>query len=195
MTRVLKSKFIGGGPVTAVVIRPSHHEEFDMFGSAIAINLFQSNLLTRIASDIDDSILYEPAAGHGHTPIWIMGHLAITGELGQRLLGGRMSHPNWLRLFGPGSTDDPALLLDDGRRFAASDLLKTIEEAYAELRRLASEFDDNEVGNKPHGIDLFADTPITTVADAVTLLLTNHFGFHLSQLSTIRRAQGHSALF
>ena len=167
-----------------------------MLESAIAINLFQLQQLTQIVSDLDESRLYEPSAGHGHTPVWILGHLAITGELGQKLLGGRVSHPEWLRMFGPGSQDDPALLLDgDSKPFTTTSLLAANTAAYDGLRDLAGKAQSEDSINKPHGIDLFADSPIQTVKDAVTLLMTNHFGFHLSQLSSVRRSAGYQPLF
>ena len=168
----------------------------NMFESAISINLFQFQLLTQIVDDLDESRLYEPAAGHGHTPAWILGHLAITGELGQQFLGGQVTHSNWLQMFGPGSKDDPALLMDDANKpFTTAALLAANTAAYNSLRDLAGQADCEDSMNKPHGLEIFADTPIQTVKDAVTLLLTNHFGFHLSQLSSIRRDAGHQPLF
>jgi hypothetical protein len=44
-------------------------------------------------------------------------------------------------------------------------------------------------------VEIFRGTPIQTVEDAITALLTNHFGFHLAQLSSCRRAAGYPALF
>ena len=63
-----------------------------MFDNEIVINEFHLGLLSRIAADIPDSQLYQPSVGHGHPPVWILGHLAICGELGQKLLGGSVTH-------------------------------------------------------------------------------------------------------
>ena len=166
-----------------------------MFESAIAINRFQVQQLARIADDLDESRLYESSAGHGHTPVWILGHLAITGELGRKLLGGQVSHPSWLQLFGPGSKDDPTLLTDDGKPFTKSSLLAANTSAYSDFCDLAGQTRCEDSMNEPHNFDIFADTPISTLRDAITLLLTNHFGFHLSQLSSVRRSAGHRPLF
>ena len=76
-----------------------------MFDNEIVINDFQLRMLARIAADIPEAQLFQPGAGHGHPPAWILGHLAICGEIGQKFLGGKVVHPRWLVLFGPGSSD------------------------------------------------------------------------------------------
>lgn len=166
----------------------------EMFQSAIAINSFQSQLLLKIAKDLNDESLYIRAPGHGHPPAWILGHIAITGELGQRILGGRISHPRWLTWFGPGSSDEPEELKNQAS-FTLSELAAAVSVAYEGFRELANKDIDVAVANAPHGFELFAGSPIQTVADMVTLLLTNHYAFHLSQLSSCRRSTGHKYLF
>ena len=76
-----------------------------MFENEIAINELQLRQFAMTAPDIPEEDLYHPSIGHGHPPIWIMGHLAITAEMGQRMLGGTVRHPQWVRLFGRGSSD------------------------------------------------------------------------------------------
>lgn len=161
-----------------------------MFDNEIAINKLQIGLFEKITAEIPDEDLFRPSPGHGHPPVWILGHLAITGQMGQSLLGGEMSLPDWVELFGPGSSDaineDPAL--------TASSLHVAVVDAYDLLQKMAAEAKPLELV-RPHEFDLFRDTPIQTIGQLVALLLTNHFGFHLAQLSSCRRAAGRPALF
>lgn len=161
-----------------------------MFEHEIAINQFQVGLFAKTIADVPEETLFEPSPGHGHPPIWILGHLAIAGENGQALLGGKPSHPQWRSLFGAGSSDkiakDPSLTRDVFQQ--------QIPVIYAELQRLAAGAAP-EVISQPHGFAPFQGTPLKTKGHLIALLLTNHFGFHLSQLSSCRRVAGHKALF
>jgi hypothetical protein len=161
-----------------------------MFENEIAINEFLHGWLAKALADVSDAQWFEPGAGHGHPPAWILGHLAICGELGQMLLGGKVVHENWLPLFGPGSSDRVAADASLGK----SVLHAATVSAYGELRKLAAAADAEHL-KRPHGISLFDGTPIQTIGHATSLLLTNHFAFHLSQLSSCRRAAGHKAIF
>jgi hypothetical protein len=161
-----------------------------MFESEIAVN---ENLLLqfgKIVTDISEESLFKPSVGHGHSPVWLLGHLAIVGEAGQRMLGGKISHIEWLRLFGPGSVDnipfDPAL--------TKSLLISAVTENYQLLRSLALVTEEANV-TRPHGVSVLEGTPIVTVKHCITHLLTSHFAFHLAQLSSCRRAAGFPALF
>jgi hypothetical protein len=161
-----------------------------MFENEIAINQFQVGIFQKTITDLPEDKLFDPSPGHAHPAIWILGHLAITGEHGQTVLGGKVSHPEWLPLFGPGSSDkvakDPSLTRELFQ--------KVIPATYAELQRLASQADPVSLAH-PHGFAPFETTPIKTKGHMIALLLTNHFGFHLSQLSSCRRSAGHKPLF
>jgi hypothetical protein len=161
-----------------------------MFESAIAINEFQCLGFEKVAADISEQSFFEPGVGHGHSPAWIVGHLAIAAEGGLRNFGRSMIHPEWGSTFGAGSS---------GQVAASESLSKTILESallnnYRELRELAAQASPEAMAEL-HKVPFFRDSPIKTVGDVVTLLLTNHFGFHLSQLSSCRRAAGFPALF
>ncbi len=161
-----------------------------MFENEIAINEFQIGTWEKVVADLPEDKLFESFPGHGHTPAWILGHLAIVGELGQKMLGGTISHPSWLRQFGPGS---------DGLGFAdrgltKAELCEALRAGYEGLRTRAANADPDVLAG-PHGIAFFEGTPLKTVSHAISLLLTSHFGLHLSQLSSCRRSLGHPALF
>lgn len=161
-----------------------------MFDNEIVLNEFMHGWLAKVLADVSDEVWFEPAAGHGHPPVWVLGHLAICGELGQALLGGKVTHERWLPLFGPGSSDR----IGAHASLAKSPLHEGCIAAYRDLRQMASAVDAGQV-NRPHGIDLFSGTPIQTVGQVTTMLLTSHFSFHLSQLSSCRRAAGMKAIF
>lgn len=161
-----------------------------MFENDIAINRHQMRLFDKIAADLAEESLFEPSPGHGHPAAWVLGHLAVSGEMGQRMLGGRMAHREWLALFGPGSSDAVAPLPG----LTKQTLVDAVRAAYNGLRELAAGA-DAEPMQQPHSISLFEGTPIETLGHCVSLLLTSHFGFHLSQLSSCRRAAGFGKLF
>jgi len=161
-----------------------------MFESDVAVNDWQLRQFDNIINDLTDAALFEPGAGHGHPPVWILGHLSIVGEQGQRMLGGSISHIEWMRQFGPGSSDKIAT-----DAMLTRDLFRSlIPVTYRKLGAMAKQASP-EVTSRPHGIELFAESALKTVGDLVTLLLTSHFGFHLGQLSSCRRAAGHGPLF
>jgi len=161
-----------------------------MFDNEIVINAFQLRMLARIATDLPESQLFEPGAGHGHPPVWILGHLAICGELGQKLLGGRISHPRWWVQFGPGSSDQVA----EDASLTLESLVQANTEAYAQFRMMAAQADAQKL-QVPHGAEILKGTGIDTIGQLISHLLTSHFAAHLSQLSCCRRAAGHKALF
>ena len=117
-------------------------------------------------------------------------HVAITAELGLRLFGGTISHVPWLKFFGPGSSDQIA---HDGL-FTKDQLVTAITSGYQQLRELAAQADPERM-EQPHGAEILKGTPIQTKGQLVAHLLSSHFGFHASQLSSCRRAEGHQALF
>ena len=161
-----------------------------MFENELAINRFQLGLLEKVVHDLSEDRWFLHGAGHGHSPAWILGHLAIVAELGLSFLWGKVNHPEWIPMFGPGSKDAVV---------ASHELSKTplLAATLQNYRDLQSQIGSSpaEVYAKPHGIGLFEGTPIQTVGHLTALLLTNHFGFHLSQLSSCRRDLGFPALF
>jgi hypothetical protein len=161
-----------------------------MFDNEIVLNQLMLKQFETIMADLPAETLFMPGQGHGHPPAWILGHLAIVGEMGQTFLGGELTHPFWVQAFGPGSNDE--VQPDDGLKRDA--LIAANVTAYETLRNMAAQATP-EVLEKPHGIDLFDGTPVQTVSHAIALLLTNHFGFHLAQLSSCRRDLGLPAIF
>ncbi len=161
-----------------------------MFENDVTINRHQMRLFDMTVADLPEETLFAASPGHGHSAAWVMGHLAITGELGQSMLGGGVTHREWLALFGPGSSD--AVTPTPG--LTKQTLVDAVTAAYEGLQKLAAGADPAAM-SAPHTVKLLEGTPIETVGHCVSLLLTSHFGFHLSQLSSCRRAAGHAKLF
>lgn len=161
-----------------------------MFDTERTINEFQVDVFEQIFADIGEDSLYRPGSGHGHPPVWIAGHLAITGEMGLQFLGGQLTHPDWSTLFGPGSSDQIA----PSAGITKSQLHDAVVAAYAGLRD-ECRYADSTILESPHGIPFFQQTPLKTMHHVIAVLLTNHFGFHLAQLSSCRRESGGKALF
>ncbi len=161
-----------------------------MFEREIALNQFLLAGLRKISADIPQERMYDRAPGNGHPPVWLWGHLAITGEFGLRYVGIPVAHRDWLRVFGPGSSDD----VQPDAGYSKAGFLQLIEETYPRLQELVRQADP-ELLAKPHGAAILSGTPIQTVGDILAHLLTSHFSFHQAQLSGWRRAAGLAHLF
>ncbi len=161
-----------------------------MFENETTLNEFLVAGLERVAEDIPDDRIGERAPGNGHPPVWILGHLEICAELGLHYFGHAIVHAEWIAKFGPGSEDD----IQDAEDFDKKQLVRLIVEQYAAFRNSAKHADSDMLAEH-HGVTLLANSPIQTRGQVISHLLTSHFGFHLAQLSSWRRAAGHKALF
>jgi hypothetical protein len=161
-----------------------------MFDSAIVINEFQCKGFEKIAADITEQSFFEPSAGHGHSPAWIIGHLAISAEAGMQYFGRAIAHPEWSPLFGVGSSGQ----VTPSEAICKEVLQSALLQNYHDLREFAAQASP-EAMSQPHRIPFFHGTPIKTVGNCIMLLLTSHFASHLSQLSSCRRAAGFAPLF
>jgi len=161
-----------------------------MFERESMLNRLLVESFKLLIADIPADRLYEPAPGNGHPPVWVLGHLAICAELGQKYCGGTITHPEWLKVFGPGSPDQ----IEDAGMYSKEEFTTTIIEGYSALAELARNADEATLAG-PHGVPLLEGTPVQTAGDLVAHLLTSHLSFHLAQLSGWRRAAGHSPLF
>ncbi len=154
-----------------------------LFANEVAISNYQLNLFDRILQDLPESCLYQHQPGHGHSPIWLLGHLAICADFGLSILGLPGPHPEWIPLFGPGSKDEFAPRTD----WSKVVFQQAIRSGYQQLHMAISQAKPEQLAIQ-HQIPFFQGTPIETIGQTLSLLLTNHFGFHLSQLSSCRRS-------
>lgn len=165
-------------------------ERRDVLTNERSINQFFRDTIHRLMEDIPEDKINERPAGNGHPPLWILGHLAICAEFGEALLGEQMQHPDWVAVFGPGSSDDVA----NPDQFSASEFISVIDSAYPRLMDLIDRTPQEQL-QATHGVELLKGGAIVTMADLEMHLLTSHFAFHTAQLSGWRRAAGLGPLF
>lgn len=161
-----------------------------MFEREITLNQFLLKSMDDVVADIPADRIYDRSPGNGHPPVWVLGHLAICGELGEKFSGGDICHPQWLPQFGPGSPDD----VEDNGHYSKAEIVSAIHETYARFESLAKNLKPESL-DVPHGVELLEGSAIQTAGDLIAHLLSSHFGFHLAQLSAWRRAEGFKALF
>lgn len=160
-----------------------------MFERDIKLNRFLLDYFDKIVADIPADRIAEPTPGGGHPPLWVLGHLAIVGEMGQAMLGGRLRHPEWVELFGPRSSEQ----VSEPTRFSKDEFVEGIRSDYPKLRAMLSAAPKAAL-EQPHGVDVLEGSLIETMADIQVHVLTTHFSFHLAQLSAWRRAAGKGPL-
>lgn len=161
-----------------------------MFETEITLNRFLLEYFDKIVADIPQDRLAERPAGNGHPPVWLLGHLALCAEFGLKIFGTPIEHPQWMEIFGPGSSDD----VPNAEQYHKEDFVAIIRQGYPRLNE-AAKHAHPEAMNQPHGFGLLENTPIETIGEMVAHLMTTHFAIHLAQLSGWRRASGKSALF
>lgn len=155
-----------------------------------SINAFFRSGLHQLLKDIPTERMNERPPGHGHPPLWILGHLAICAEFGEAILGKEMQHPDWVPVFGPGSSDD----IQNPETYSANELIEVIDHAYPRLMDLIDATSEKVLA-ADHSVELLKGGAIVSVADLQAHLLTSHFAFHTAQLSGWRRAAGFGPLF
>ena len=161
-----------------------------MFKTERTLNEFLLKGFEQVMADIPDEQINTRQPGNGHPPLWVLGHLAICAELGFVFCGGQMLHPEWMPIFGPGSSDD----VENANVYGKEQFMDLILSDYPKLGELASAAEKEQFA-EPHGVALLNNTPIQTKGELVSHLLSTHFAFHSAQLSCWRRAAGHGPIF
>jgi len=108
----------------------------------------------------------------------------------QSLIGTPVKTPEWLPVFGPGSSDN----VENPDAYDAEDLVIKIKDGYTQLCQAACGADATAL-SEPHEVAFLEGSPLVTRGDLLSHLLTTHFAFHTAQLSAWRRAAGHAPLF
>ncbi len=161
-----------------------------MYEQEAKLNQFMMQSFNQVMADIPVARINDRAAGNGHSPLWVLGHLAICVELGYLMLGTPIKTTEWMTAFGPGSSDQ----IENPDKYDVADLMAKIQQGYPELAAAAAQA-DLDVLSAPNGIELLKGSPMVTCGDLISHLLTTHFAFHIAQLSVWRRAAGHDPLF
>ena len=162
-----------------------------MFESGIRAARQMFNVLRGIVQDVDDSQMAQPVAGAKNPPAFTLCHLLVSNDAGLALLGRPgQCPPEWRAAFGPGADPAAVSIPYPGK----AELLERLERSLSALSAALAEATP-ETLQRPHGVPFLTGTPIETVGDVVTLLLTAHAAFHTGQLSLARRQLGFAPLF
>ena len=163
--------------------------EMVMFEREILLNRFLLGYFDRLIADIPAAQITDRPPGNGHPPLWVLGHLAWCAEYGETFCGIPWKHESWKEVFGPGSSDD----VSDAEQYEKDELVDLVRTGYPRLCETVSQASPDSM-DEPHGLTLMKGAPIQTAGDMIAHLLTTHFSFHLSQLSSWRRASGKGPL-
>jgi hypothetical protein len=146
---------------------------------------FATTYCRKLVQDIpEEQLAVQPAPGMNH-PAWVLGHLAVVGDSGLRMLGQPAQCPReWRALFGMGSQPGT----DRAAYPTCEALLGRVESIYGALRR-ALQAAPRAVVEAPHSAPFFKDE-LPLVADLIAHIMTTHFASHLGQISAWRRTQG-----
>lgn len=162
-----------------------------MYENELVMYAFNLHMLHGLTHDLTDEHMGQRVSGVGHSPRWILGHLAISTDLAAQLVGGEGRCPAaWHQAFGPGSTDD----LTDAPQPSREELVAAIKRGHEQVSARAKHATPEAMSGPPP-VDLFKGTPITTEGQLFTLLITVHESYHLGQLSAWRRQVGFTPLF
>jgi hypothetical protein len=161
-----------------------------MLDTAIQVNRFLMGYLRRLIEDLADERLAEqPHAGVNH-PAWILGHLALTADSVQALLGAQKTAPaDWASLFGSGSKPNTSRSAYPSK----DELVHAVEHNFEQLRQRVVLATAEQLSQpNPHAR---TKAGLPTVKDVLAFLLTGHLGVHLGQLSAWRRLIGLPPMF
>lgn len=162
-----------------------------MFTQEITLNQFFLDYFEGLIKDLPETGLAEQGAGRGHSALWLLGHIAITGDSGRMMLGlERSCSPTWFVGFGTNSSDE----IKNPDKYNANEMIEAIRRIYSELQQAAASADPDAM-QQPHQVEVLKGSKLVTNADILAHLLTTHFAMHLGQLSYWRRLQGKPVLF
>ncbi|MBD3675348.1 MAG: DinB family protein [Planctomycetaceae bacterium] len=157
-----------------------------MHPTILTLNQFLLGYFDSLVKDLPMEKLAERPAGTGHSCLWLLGHIAISVDFGNKVLGQETVCPaRWFVAFGPGSSDD----VKNPEKYDAADMIDIIRTGYPKLQELALAADESLLA-EPHPVEMLQNTALKTKGDLLGHLLTTHLSLHLGQLSYWRRLQG-----
>lgn len=153
---------------------------------------FVLNNIRKMTDELTEADMGERPAPGTNPPRWILGHMAISADYGLKTLGQPTNCPKeWHAAFGPDfALRGPRLDLKPSR----DELLTKLFAGYEALIAAANSANADTLA-KANGQEFFRDTPIQTIGDAVSHLMTTHLALHSGQLSYWRRCTGRPPLF
>jgi hypothetical protein len=161
-----------------------------MFETEIKINRFLLQYCRMLTADIpDERFAEQPLPGVNH-PAWIVGHLALSTDFANALLGGEKAFSvKWGGLSGRGSKPSSSR----SEYPTKDELLQAVETGFQRACEMAA---------TASAVDLARPNPnaiiregLPTAGDALAFVLTGHLAAHLGQLSAWRRMIGMPPMF
>lgn len=159
------------------------------FETILAAFRFTHGYAEKLAADLaDDELAQLPLPGMNHAA-WVLGHVALGSDFVALLLGqATLTGPEWMKLFGPGSTP----VADRAAYPSKNELLATLRATHARAIELVGQAASEQL-DEPNTTPFFpAEFP--TVGALITHLMTTHAALHLGQLSAWRRVLGKAAV-
>lgn len=133
----------------------------------------------------DSHLTLEPVQGNKSAG-WILGHLAVSGDFGRRVLGRTPICPKeWRAIFSPGTTSGSTAATAYPRM---DDLVRMFREVYRDLPTAFVAADDS-VLDGPNPFEP-AREGFKTVREFTAWLITGHLAYHVGQLGDWRRSSG-----
>jgi len=157
----------------------------------ITLNKFLLEYFESLVKDLPETGLEVQGGGTGHSALWLLGHMAISVDFGNQVLGQETICPaRWFVAFGPGSSDE----IKNAERYDAQEMIEVIRTGYPKLQELSQAADESLLA-EPHPVEMLQGSALKTKGDLLGHLLTTHLSLHLGQLSFWRRLQGEKPLF
>ena len=152
----------------------------------LTLNKFLLEYFESLVKDLPTEGLAEQGGGTGHSALWLLGHMAISVDFGNKVLGQETVCPaRWFVVFGPGSSDE----IKNPEKYDAAEMIEIIRTGYPKLQELSQVADESLLA-EPHPVEMLQNTSLKTKGDFLGHLLTTHLSMHLGQLSFWRRLQG-----
>ncbi len=157
-----------------------------MFEREVRVNGLMYGLLQKLLSDVDETRFQRPLMEGGNSPAWILSHLAVVNDYALKNFGEqRIAPAEWHKRFRPGASPKD----DSGPLPTKAEVLETLDMGRKRIYEAAAKVDPEKM-EQPQTSDFFKDSPVKTMGDVLTHLLTTHFAFHIGQISAWRRLEG-----
>jgi uncharacterized damage-inducible protein DinB len=162
-----------------------------MYANELALLDFNLHMLHGLTRDLSDGQMDHRVQGLGHSPRWILAHLAVATDYAVKCCGVASSQPeSWHKFYGLGSPDSDATAPKPSK----AELLAAIEAGHARVHAAVAALKPGQLAHA-HPFEQLKSTPLKTFEHVLGHLLTTHYAYHLGQLSAWRRQMGFPALF
>ena len=161
-----------------------------MTDPVLAVAAFNLGQIEKMSAEISGAQMRERIGGIGHTPAWILGHLAVAQGSALRILGQTSPIPQeWREWCGPGSKEEAEPVVTD-----KAVLVEAIRAGHAAVAANWDKRDPDRLA-QPHAVPFLTQTALKTYGELLVHLVTSHESMHIGQLSAWRRQAGMPALF